>query len=610
MRKRRYLYRLAMSIFGILLLPMVIFIVCFGKYSYEKVEEANEEYCEALMDHYMVQIDQMFIELKQHASFVCAQSKNATSVFWEMKPEDNYWYYQAISETNENYNNFPSTRFGIYYYDEECIIASTGTLSAEEYFKKLEIENLEEEKYLNHFFDADSFEEYNICIGGTERQNEGKNKLLIGFYATLGRQREKVLLFYEYSESDMTEFFESAYIEKGFECSLWNKSNDFSFFFGNYSNTEYKEIVTEALKKDTIPENEELFLVKESKVHPMVLLGYMNEDAPRNIALAFLDVMLAAVSAVVAMVLIGYLLILYIAYKPVFRLTTKLMHTEGEEFETISKALDDRRAKIEEQEMLLLDLLINNLLYRAPIPKGKLKQLGMTEHVSGYTVFLLNGYILSDAETREIIAETEGRFPCRMFATDLEGENRSVFVLFLKNKTEGDLKNWLHHKCMEFGVEADTFCGGKEVSDIKDIWSCLSYCEEELKKITNVETESSEESIQKSNSTRENKRLKLREDILVYIEEHYRDIELTQVQMADHFNISTYTLSRIFRNDVGIGFVAYVNAKRVEYAKELLLTTKKSVHDIAIQSGFDNDNNFFKVFKANTGMSPTTFRES
>lgn len=75
----------------------------------------------------------------------------------------------------------------------------------------------------------------------------------------------------------MTEFFESAYIEKGFECSLWNKSNDFSFFFGNYSNTEYKEIVKEALKKDTIPGNEELFLVKESKVHPMVLLGYMKE---------------------------------------------------------------------------------------------------------------------------------------------------------------------------------------------------------------------------------------------------------------------------------------------------------------------------------------------
>ena len=141
-----------------------------------------------------------------------------------------------------------------------------------------------------------------------------------------------------------------------------------------------------------------------------------------------------------------------------------------------------------------------------------------------------------------------------------------------------------------------------------DIWMCLKDCEDELSKNRSVETEKCE--VQKNNPAREMKRAKLREEIIEYVETHYRDIDLTQVQIADHFNISTYTLSRIFRNDVGIGFVAYVNAKRVEYAKELLLTTKESVHDIAVKSGFDNDNNFFKVFKANTGMSPTTFRES
>jgi len=137
---------------------------------------------------------------------------------------------------------------------------------------------------------------------------------------------------------------------------------------------------------------------------------------------------------------------------------------------------------------------------------------------------------------------------------------------------------------------------------------CLKECEDELFKSRSAATEECE--VQKNSQAREKKSAKLREDILKYVEEHYRDIDLTQIQMADHFNISTYTLSRIFRNDIGIGFVTYVNAKRVEYAKALLLTTKDSVHDVAVKSGFDNDNNFFKVFKANTGMSPTTFRES
>lgn len=607
MKKRKYLYRLAMSVFLILLLPMVIFIVCFGKYSYEKVEDANEEYCEALMDYYMVQVDQMVIDLKEHAALICADSKKSTSIFWEKNAQDNYWYYQAINEMKDRYSNYAASDFGIYYYEEDCVITAAGSLSSDGYFRKLEIQNPDQEESLNDFFDEENYEEFMLCIGGTEAQEAGKNKILIGFYTTLGRQRDKAMIFYQYTENDMENFFESAYIEKGFECSLWNQNNGFSFFFGNYSEDDYKESVEEMLMIPGALYHQDTFLVKESQVHPIVLIGYMNENALRNVALTFLDNMLAAVSVVLVVVLIGYLLTLYIAYKPVFHLTTKLKHAEGNEFEAIGKALDDRSAKIEEQEMLLLDLLLNNLLYRAPISKGKIKQLGI-EPAGSYTVFLLDGYVLSDAESKRVISEAEQYFCERMLVTDLDGENRSIFVLFFDTVQENAVKEWLRQKCSGFSSSAQLLVGGKIVYDIKEIWTCLSYCEEELKKSTPAaETEAD---VQRSNTVRETKKVKLREEILAYVDEHYRDIDLTQVQMADHFNISIYTLSRIFRNDVGIGFVAYVNAKRVEYAKELLLTTKESVHDIAVKSGFDNDNNFFKVFKANTGMSPTTFRES
>lgn len=607
MKKRKYLYRLAISVFFIILLPMFIFIVCFGKYSYEKVEATNEEYQEALMEYYMMQLDQMIIDLKEHAALICAASKEKTSIFWEKDSTDNYWYYQAINELKNKYHSFSSSDFGVYYYDDECVLSEGGTLTATEYFHKLEIKNLKEEEYLKEFFSEKNYEEFMLCISGTEHQGHGKNKLLIGYHTTLGRQRNKVMLLYEYTESDIKDFFESSYIEKGFEGSLWNKSNGFSFFFGNYSRKDYKDDVKEMITAGEKLTNQDTFLVKESKLHPIVLIGYMNENSPRNMTLTFLDNMLAAVAIVLTIVLLGYLLTLYIAYKPVFHLTTKLKHTEGNEFEAIGKALDDRSAKIEEQEMLLLDLLLNNLLYRAPISKGKLKQLGI-EPAECYTVFLLDDYVLNDAECKKLISEAEQRFHTRMFVTDLEGENRSVFVLFLKPEQSEATKEWLLQICSGLGAGGLEPVGGKIVHDIKEIWSCLSFCEEELNK--SIPVLENETEAQRNNSVRETKRTKLREEIVRYVDEHYRDINLTQASMADHFNISTYTLSRIFRNDVGIGFVTYVNAKRVEYAKELLLTTKENVHDIAVKSGFDNDNNFFKVFKANTGMSPTTFRES
>ena len=79
--------------------------------------------------------------------------------------------------------------------------------------------------------------------------------------------------------------------------------------------------------------------------------------------------------------------------------------------------------------------------------------------------------------------------------------------------------------------------------------------------------------------------------------------------MADEFQISNYVLSRVFKNQVGVGFAEYVSGKRLDLAKELLLTTSYSVREIALMVGISNEKYFFKVFKTSVGMTPTEFRE-
>ena len=603
MKKRKYLYRLAMSVFFIILLPMLIFIIFFGKHSYENVEKANEEYQEALMEYYMTQLDQVILDIKDHTAMICVDSKNSASIFWESDVQSDYWYYQVINELQKKYKNLSVPNFGIYFYENDSVVTVEGKISSDGYLRKMEVDSLELEENIKDFFSEENYEEYSMTVGGTEYQEDGKNILLVGFYTTLGRQRDKVLIFYPFSEKDMVQFLGLAYIEEGLDCSLWNKNNGFFFLLSNTGKEYDKEDIKNALFQQNELDSSNGFLLKESSLHPIMLVGYMNENAPKNIVLTFLDNMFVAMFAMLVILFAGYLLTIYIAYMPVFRLTNKLEYDEGNEFETIGKALDDSVAKIEEQEMLLLDLLLNNLLYKVPISIGKIQQLGI-EPAEYYTIFLLDGFVLNDAESKRVIFEAEQKFCKRMFITDLNGEGRCVFVIFMKDAQSEVLQEWILKQCKILNKNDFEFVGGKVVSDIKDIWMCLSECEKALaQKRTDAK-------IQKSDSSREIKRTKLREDILAYMDEHYKDTDLTQVQMADHFNISVYTLSRIFKNDIGVGFVAYVNAKRVEYAKELLLTTKENVHDIALQSGFDNDNNFFKVFKANTGMSPTTFRES
>ena len=74
---------------------------------------------------------------------------------------------------------------------------------------------------------------------------------------------------------------------------------------------------------------------------------------------------------------------------------------------------------------------------------------------------------------------------------------------------------------------------------------------------------------------------KQQEDILNYLGKHYADPDLSQLQVAEAFEMSTSTLSRLFKNQIGVGFSEYINEKRIERAKDLLLTTSASTREIA-----------------------------
>ena len=101
----------------------------------------------------------------------------------------------------------------------------------------------------------------------------------------------------------------------------------------------------------------------------------------------------------------------------------------------------------------------------------------------------------------------------------------------------------------------------------------------------------------------------LKEDILTYVNQNYLDNSLSQVQVADLFGVSQYTLSRLFKQKVGIGFAEYIVSKRIEYAKDLMISTSLSISDIAIQSGFSGIKYFSRAFKLYVGVSPSDFRK-
>ena len=98
------------------------------------------------------------------------------------------------------------------------------------------------------------------------------------------------------------------------------------------------------------------------------------------------------------------------------------------------------------------------------------------------------------------------------------------------------------------------------------------------------------------------------ETVKAYIQEHYKDANLDHA--AVQVNLSRSYLSKLFKEQCGIGFAEYLTKIRMEKACELLNDIKYKSYDIAYYIGYDNPKNFSRAFKAYYGKTPTEYRNN
>lgn len=103
--------------------------------------------------------------------------------------------------------------------------------------------------------------------------------------------------------------------------------------------------------------------------------------------------------------------------------------------------------------------------------------------------------------------------------------------------------------------------------------------------------------------------LNLVQQALVYIDNHYTE-PITLDILAKDLKASKFYISRIFNNKLHTTFNSYINNKRIQFAKHLLITTKLSITDISFQSGFDSARTFYRAFNENCGYTPREYRNN
>lgn len=95
---------------------------------------------------------------------------------------------------------------------------------------------------------------------------------------------------------------------------------------------------------------------------------------------------------------------------------------------------------------------------------------------------------------------------------------------------------------------------------------------------------------------------------LSYVRNHYAE-KITGEQIAEELEISYGYFSHLFKKQIGISFVKYLNKYRMDKAEELLKNTNLKVYEIAEKVGIPEYIYFAQVFRNVKGVSPTDIRK-
>lgn len=92
-----------------------------------------------------------------------------------------------------------------------------------------------------------------------------------------------------------------------------------------------------------------------------------------------------------------------------------------------------------------------------------------------------------------------------------------------------------------------------------------------------------------------------------YIDHHFHK-QISLEEVAEEIGISSYYLSKLFKERFHITFIDYLTEMRLAKAKVLLLDTAMPLKEVALTIGYKDPNYFSRVFKKETEWSPRDYR--
>ena len=79
--------------------------------------------------------------------------------------------------------------------------------------------------------------------------------------------------------------------------------------------------------------------------------------------------------------------------------------------------------------------------------------------------------------------------------------------------------------------------------------------------------------------------------------------------LEKRFQVSKFRIAREFSQYFHQAPISYLNSRRLEAAKNLLVTTDDKIHEISAKTGFGNPTLIIRSFKKEFGVTPQVYRK-
>jgi AraC-like DNA-binding protein len=602
--KRKYLVQLIATAVVCFFIPTGVYFGIVFSRSYSELLAAREDYFREITRIFGASFRRQVARSYSAAIQISVDSRDSRSPSFALQSsrfQFNPYYYLECVQAVAEYAKESYPEAAVYFPSSDCLFTKTSKYTADSYIMGgLGIREAGVAKKIRAFFGS-SGESIFFCSTFPDMYDQGI--LLIGVPVKLGILKEDALIFFC---MDSGTFDLSAFYPEGETiqfCVFGGSGTELVYSAGNSFPREIAASLSQGGFPPAVPAADVRYRI------------FTTEDGffgNRYVSIVPLDritsriyVSIQAMRKIAAAACIGIVLFLcfmvYINYKPIGDFTDEMS----------------------EWNQLILDLLLGNLLYGLPIPRKEAEELGLTKHAGGFCVITVFGMQFRTGDRKALTAGLYERFSITGYMTDILYRNYTVIICLLPplpplpSRETGSLERYL-----ETFVHAPAFFEiGKLVNSLEEIKDSYQVCLEQqrdrgakeslphkVKTIKQRKNASPGEDAPECLGETSTGTDQFREKVLRYVREQFNNPQLSQMSVADHFGISIYSLSRLFNNDIGIGFSEFIIVQRMTRAKDLLLSTDKDIAEIAAAVGITNANYFSRLFKVYSGMIPTRYR--